>query len=55
MLPRINSGEVLSCQEHRQSMDNDDAVLVPKAVPESSEVYVDRYRDLYLLSLCLSV
>jgi len=38
MLPRINSGEVLSCQEHRQSMDNDDAVLVPKAVPESSEL-----------------
>jgi hypothetical protein len=37
-LPRINSGEVLSCQEHRQSLDLEDAVMVPKSVPESSEL-----------------
>ena len=33
MLPRINSGEVLSVTEPRQS-DNDDTVLVPKSVQE---------------------
>ena len=40
-LPRINSGEVLSCQEHRHSLDTEDAVMVPKSVPESSELGED--------------